>query len=108
VDQVALLAAAAARLLERRYAPTALLRVKSTPPQQKLSADARKRNVAGAFAVAEEARDLINGAHIVIIDDVLTTGATLSACARAAYRAGAARVDALVLARVVKDGVEAI
>jgi ComF family protein len=82
----------------------ALRRVRATPPQARLSADARRRNVAAAFAVRARFARTIAGARIVLIDDVLTTGATLSACARALKRAGAARVDALVLARTVRDG----
>lgn len=81
------------------FAPTLFKRLRSTPSQKGLSADQRRRNLAGAIGVRGSAA----GAHIVIIDDVMTTGATLSACARAARKAGAARVDALVLARALKD-----
>lgn len=106
-NQAALLAGA---LAEKTGLPVshALRRTRKTPPQQALSAEARKRNVAGAFVVREKSACDINGAHILLIDDVLTTGATLSACARALKKAGAATVDALVLARVVRGGVEAI
>jgi len=87
----------------------ALTRTRATPPQrEQSSAAARRRNVAGAFAAHEKAQARIEGAHIILIDDVLTTGATLNAAARALRRAGAARVDALVLARVVKGGTGAI
>ncbi|NOX95670.1 MAG: ComF family protein [Alphaproteobacteria bacterium] len=114
------------RLLSRRYNQSAILaqalskrtgasvaldlleRVRATPPQKNLSADARQRNVAGAFAVSESASAQIKGRHIVLIDDVLTTGATLSACARALKKAGAARVDGLIVAKVVKGGIGAI
>jgi len=52
--------------------------------------------------------ELVRDAHIIVVDDVLTTGATVSACARALKKAGAARVDALVLARVARGGADAI
>lgn len=107
-NQSALLGASAARAAGAVYAPRALRRTRATPPQKDLSADARRRNVAGAFAVPERARARIEGAHVVLVDDVLTTGATLNAAARALKAAGAAAVDALILARVVKGGVGAI
>jgi predicted amidophosphoribosyltransferase len=58
----------------------------------------------GAFAVPEAEKIKIEGRAIVLIDDVLTSGATLNAAARVLLRAGAARVDALVFARVVSEG----
>jgi ComF family protein len=103
-NQAALLAAAVAQATGARVIFDGLRRMRPTPPQQSLSADARRRNVAGAFAARPERAAAITGAHIVLIDDVLTTGATLSACARALNKAGAASVDALVLARVVRGG----
>ncbi|WP_425408057.1 ComF family protein [Hyphococcus sp.] len=115
------------RLLARRFNQSAMLarkvaavtgatvsvgefvRKRATPPQKELSRDGRKRNVAGAFGFrSERARERFRGAHVVLIDDVLTTGATVSAAARTLARAGANRIDALVLARVVKGGVGAI
>jgi predicted amidophosphoribosyltransferase len=64
------------------------------------SAKARRRNVQRAFQVPDPAR--IRGRTVLLLDDVLTTGATAEACARALKRAGAARVHVLALARVVK------
>ncbi len=108
-NQSALLARAIASETGAVLAVDGLVRRRSTPPQKDLSAEARKRNVAGAFAPRnDQARALIKNAHAVLIDDVMTTGATLSAAARTLRRAGAARVDALVLARVVKGGIGAI
>jgi ComF family protein len=79
----------------------ALARVRRTSSQVGLTADQRKRNVAGAFKVAKPRRDCVKGKNVVVIDDVVTTGATVEACARALKRAGAARVDVLALARAV-------
>ncbi|GAB4517942.1 MAG: ComF family protein [Amphiplicatus sp.] len=107
-NQAGLLAAGLARATGAAYAPELLRRVRATPPQKNLSAEGRRRNVQGAFAAPEAHRAALAGAHVLVIDDVLTTGATLSACARALKRAGAARVDALALARVVRAGKDAI
>lgn len=82
----------------------ALTRARATPAQGRLGRLARMRNVARAFAVPERARARIVGRHIVLIDDVFTTGATADACCRALLAAGAARVDVLTVARVVQDG----
>jgi ComF family protein len=81
---------------------TALRRVKATAQQVGLSKTARAENVQGAFRVANEHRAEVVGKRLVLIDDVLTSGATADACARALLRAGASAVDALVFARVVE------
>ena len=82
-----------------------LTRKRATPSQGEMpSAKARRRNVLGAFGVLPAKTDQISGRNILLVDDVFTTGATLNACARALKRAGAARVDALTLARVVRAG----
>ncbi|GLK82006.1 ComF family protein [Ancylobacter defluvii] len=78
-----------------------LARTRATTPQVGLDRAARAGNVAGAFAVPEAARAEVAGRCIVLVDDVLTTGATIDACAKALMRAGAKRVDVLVFARVV-------
>ena len=64
----------------------------------------RERNVAGAFAVRDSRQESIRGARIVLVDDVMTTGATLTACIRPLLHAGAANVDVLTLARVTRTG----
>jgi ComF family protein len=79
----------------------ALVRVKQTPPQVGLSRPQRAANVQGAFQVQEEAKPRVFGKHIVLVDDVLTSGATANAAARALLRGGAKSVDILVFARVV-------
>ena len=79
-----------------------LRRVKRTASQVGLSADQRRRNVAGAFKVDKARAGRIRGKKVVVIDDVITTGATAEACARALKRARAARVDVLALARAVE------
>ncbi|MEM8770773.1 MAG: ComF family protein [Pseudomonadota bacterium] len=107
-NQSALLAQSIAKQTGALFQPDLIRRVRATPPQKELTAKARVRNVAGAFRVPEQNKAKLRGAHIVLVDDVLTTGATLSACARALKRAGADVVDALVLARVVKGAVGAI
>ena len=56
----------------------------------------------GAFLIPDRAKDAVRGQNLVLIDDVFTTGATLDECARVLKRAGAARVDALCLARVLR------
>ena len=108
-NQAGLLAAAIGAQTGLQVSQRVLMRNRATPPQREaISSDARKRNVAGAFTIRPSLSPFVRGARFVLVDDVLTTGATLSACARALKRAGADHVDALVLARVVKGGGEAI
>ena len=79
----------------------ALKRMRATPQQVGLNRADRATNVQGAFQVAEERTDAVAGRRLVLVDDVLTSGATVDTCARALLRAGAAQVDVLVFARVV-------
>ncbi len=97
-NQSALLARDVARQAGAVFAPEALVRLRATTPQVRLSGAARRRNVRGAFAVAPRAHPLVAGRHVVVIDDVLTTGATAAACCQALARAGAARVEVAVFA----------
>ncbi len=97
-NQSALLARGMARAAGALYAPGVLLRRRATPPQVGLSAAERSRNVRGAFSVTPAGRMLVEGRAVVLVDDVLTTGATARACCAALRRAGAARVDVAVFA----------
>ena len=80
---------------------SALRRVKATPHQVGLARSERATNVRGAFKVPAKCRAAVSGRRLVLVDDVLTTGATVEACTAALLRAGAASVDVLVFARVV-------
>lgn len=80
-----------------------LQRIKPTSSQIGLSRSQRALNVQGAFQVKAEDRLAIEGARVVLVDDVLTSGATINAASRALLRAGAAQVEALVFARVVRE-----
>jgi len=82
----------------------ALMRVKATAPQVGLSRAQRAANLSGAFRVDAERAALLKGRNVVLVDDVLTTGATANAAARALLKAGAAKVDLLVFARAVTTG----
>ena len=84
-----------------KVVPEALQRIRPTQQQIGLSRPQRASNVQGAFKVATPEQSRIAGRHVILVDDVLTSGATVDACARALLRAKAASVDVLVFARVV-------
>ena len=99
-NQAAEIARPLARLTGLDYLPDALVRRRATASQGGRSAGGRRRNVQGAFAVPESRRALVEGRRILLVDDVLTTGATAEACARALKAAGAADVTLAVVAKV--------
>lgn len=101
-NQSALLAQGVAKLTRVPADCFVLKRVRRTASQVGLSAEQRKRNVAGAFKLNPARKDAVKNKTVVVIDDVITTGATAEACARVLKRAGAARVDVLALARAVE------
>ncbi|HEU6441690.1 MAG TPA: ComF family protein [Microvirga sp.] len=82
--------------------PSALARVKRTRRQVGLTKAQRQENLQGAFRVPSEARARLRGKQVLLVDDVLTTGSTANAAARALLRGGAASVDILAFARVVQ------
>jgi ComF family protein len=96
-NQAALLAECVGRILARPVQPRWLGRARPTLPQSDLTADERHRNVRGAF----RASPAVAGRHVLVIDDVLTTGATAAECARALRAGGARIVGILTVARVV-------
>jgi len=100
-NQSSLLAKAIAQECRVAVTETALKRVKATAQQVGLSQSERAQNVQGAFRVPHERRAEVAGLRLVLVDDVLTSGATSDACARALLRAGARNVDVIVFARVV-------
>ncbi len=102
-NQSGWLAQAIARRTGVAVSVDALKRTRNTPSQGGQNAKARRRNVAAAFAARKSRVDLLNGKRVLLIDDVLTTGATVGACVRGLRGAGAAQVDVLVLARVVRE-----
>jgi ComF family protein len=96
-NQAALLAERLAHDLGVAVRPRWLKRLRDTQPQSDLGAAERQANVRGAF----EARPEVAGHHVVVVDDVLTTGATVAECARALRAAGAARIGVVAVARVL-------
>ena len=98
-NQAAEIARPLARTHRLAYLPDALVRARRTDSQGGKSGSGR-RNVAGAFTVPDHRRRKVEGRRIVLIDDVLTTGATAEACAKALLKAGASAVDVAVIARV--------
>ena len=102
-NQSALLAKSISEIARIPIAENALKRVKATAQQVGLTQKERASNVQGAFRVPVSGKAEVKGRRLVLIDDVLTSGATADACARALLRAGASNVDVVVFARVVNE-----
>ena len=102
-NQSAVLARALSRQTGLDHCPDLLIRPRRTASQDGRDRDGRFTNMAGALKVHPRRTQRLKGRHILLIDDVMTSGATLAAAADAALGAGAADVSVLVLARVAKD-----
>jgi ComF family protein len=102
-NQAALLAQSLARRSGKPVAVDLLRRRRATPSQGGLTAVQRRQNVRGAFAVRPRLAGQIAGRAVLLVDDVMTTGATVESCAAALRAAGAGRVDVVTLARVVRE-----
>ena len=98
-NQSALLAERVARRIGVPYIAQGLLKIRDTPPQAGLDRAARLKNVRGAFACERS----LDGKHVAVVDDVMTTGATLSEAARSLKKSGAATVSAWVVARAGRE-----
>jgi ComF family protein len=103
-NQSAMLAATISAESGVPIAAGALKRVKATVQQVGLSRAERGDNIQGAFKVPDSGKPAVAGRRLVLVDDVLTSGATVEGCAKALLRAGAANVDVLVFARVADPG----
>ena len=100
-NQSAELARALCKLSGRRFCPDAVARIRATVSQVGLGAREREDNVRGAFRVPREREIEVRGRRVLVVDDVYTTGTTVSAVAKALKKAGAAKVDVLTFARVL-------
>ncbi|MCA2011808.1 ComF family protein [Cereibacter sphaeroides] len=102
-NQSALLSGALARLLQRPHLPDLLLRPRSTHSQDGRSRLARFDNMQGAIIAHPKRLKAVEGRHVLLVDDVMTSGATLAAASEACFAAGADDVDVIILARVLRD-----
>ena len=102
-NQAALLSARLARLAGLDHCPDLLLRTRRTPPQDHKDRDARFRNLSGAIRAHPRRLHHLRNRDVLLVDDVMTSGATLAAASEACLAAGARRVSVAVLARVAKD-----
>ena len=103
-NQSALIAASLGARWTVPVATDVLVRVRATGTQTRLTPSDRLRNVSGAFRAVEPARRRLEGAHVVVVDDVVTTAATLNACAAALLDGGARIVSYVTFGRAPTDG----
>ena len=102
-NQALELARAVAAFSDAQLAPDLLRKPRATPSQGGLDRAERRQNLANAFRLSPGAQKSVAGRSVVLIDDVLTTGSTLSACAETLKKSGASCVDVLVFARAARD-----
>lgn len=102
-NQAALLSAGVARLANLVHCPDLLQRCRSTGNQDGRSRDGRFANMASALTIHPRRQHLVEGRHILLVDDVMTSGATLASASEACLAQGAIGISVLVMARVVKD-----
>jgi ComF family protein len=102
-NQSALLARALARAIDRPHCPDLLLRTRRTTTQDGRTREGRFDNLRGAISAHPRHRALINGRHVLLVDDVMTSGATLAAASEACFISGADDVDIVTLTRVGRD-----
>lgn len=102
-NQAAMLAQALAREERLDYAPDLLLRPRHTPPQEGMDRTARFKNLSGAIIPHPKRGNALEGRKVLLVDDVMTSGATFAAAAEACSQAGASGIFTLTLARVAKD-----
>ncbi len=104
-NQAAILSHKLSKKAKIVHAPDLLERKKRTPSQGNLTAKERDKNVSNAFKLNKKYHQLIHDKYILLIDDVLTSGATVRACAKVLKKSGAKQIDVLTLARVIKPGI---
>lgn len=102
-NQSALLGFGLSKAMKVPCLPQGLKRVRATKPQMRLSRAERQQNVKGAFAVNEKAQQFLRDKTVLLVDDVVTTGATVHVCAEVLKKAGAKEVLVLALARTTKE-----
>ncbi len=100
-NQSLLLARAMGQVMQLPVLPHTLQRIRSTRRQTGLSRSQRLKNLHRAFAISPQTATLLSGAHVILVDDVMTTGATIEACCRALRKAGVARITVATFARTL-------
>jgi len=107
-NQSILIARELARPFGLRVETDVLRRIRATPPLKGMTRKQRGIAVRGVFDIPKDRRDRVKGKHVLLVDDVYTTGATSTACVRLLKQAGAAKVTIFCWARVLREGDEAL